>query len=309
MTEQIKFYHSNLVDALYYFEYHGPLYKHIKWIERDKSVVDLYKVIKDVKISKIKFFLPWVRNIAVTNEIDSPKRLAKEILENPPKGKFAESWVAEADKTRDILVEIFNLYNNNKELKSKQSELENLRTRIEKKYSNELIRLKEESIKISGLSWKRKEPKICLVFPLDGRLTHKLKFSDTVYIEASQSILDDETSFFHPVIKMLNYTKPIGAWVKQDKRGIRAIAYELFTELQTIKIVSQLYGKKPNFHSIVTNKLYSIWIPFIRPNTTFDEEELERILNNAYKNIAKKEFDSMYQMGEIYTELNIILLT
>ncbi|HUT79750.1 MAG TPA: hypothetical protein VMZ29_01000 [Candidatus Bathyarchaeia archaeon] len=309
MTEQIKFYHSNLVDALYYFEYHGPLYKHIKWIERDKNVVDLYKIIKDVKISKIKFFLPWARNIAVSKEIESPEKLAKEIIENPPKGKFAENWVAEADKTRDILVEIYNLYNNNKELKNKQEKLKDLLSNIEKKYSDELSKLKEESLKIPELSWKRKEPKICLVFPIDGRLTHKLKFSDTVYIEASEEILNDETTFYHPIIKMLNYTKPIGAWVKQDKRGIRAIAYELFTELQTIKMVGQLYNKKPNFHSIVTNKLYSLWIPFIRPNTTFDDDELERILSNAYKIITKKEYDSMYQMGVIYTELNIILLT
>jgi len=309
LSEQIKFYHSNLVDALYYFEYHGPLYKHIKWIERDKNVVELYKIIKDVKIAKIKYFLPWARTVAVSNEIDSPKKLAKEIIGNPPKGKFAESWVEEGEKTQDILVEIYNLYNNNKDLKGKMTELENLRSKIEKKYSNDITKLMDESIKIPGLSWKRKEPKICLVYPIDGRLTHKLKFSDTVYIEASEDIMNDETSFYHPIIKMLNYTKPIGAWVRQDRRGIRAIAYELFTELQTIKLVSQLYGKRPNFHTIVTNKLYNLWIPFIRPNTTFDEDELERILSNAYKNITKKEFDSMYQMGELYTELNIILLT
>ena len=83
----------------------------------------------------------------------------------------------------------------------------------------------------------------------------------------------------------------------------------MFTELQTQKIIQAITVKKPNFKAIVYDKLENIWIPFIRASTSFDEDELERILTKAYKTVSKKEFEPLFQMGEIYTELNIILLT
>ncbi|MGC9781091.1 MAG: hypothetical protein HZR80_17740 [Candidatus Heimdallarchaeota archaeon] len=309
MNNLIKFYHSDLVDALYYFEFHGPLRKKIGWVEQDKDARRLYKLIREIKFSRFKQFLPWARNFAVKYEIESPKKLALFIKRNPPKGKFAEKWLEELVKLEDIVQEIYNYYKNNVLTKERRKDLENTRNDIKKKYSKIWDKLKEESEKLPGISWKRKEPIICLVYPLDGRLSHKLKFSDIAYIESSKLTLEDDSLFLHEVVKLLNYSKPIGSWVRQDKRGVRAVAYELFTELQTLKLISSFSGKRPNYKTIVNDKLNSIWIPFIRSNMSFDEDELERILSNAYRLITKHEFDALFQLGEIYTELNIILLT
>jgi len=301
--------YSDLADALYYFEYMGPLYKRIKWLERDKQAQKLYKLIREIKFAMFKNFLPWARDIAIRNDINSPTTLAKYIRDNPPRGKFGEKWVNDYEKMRDILLEIFNFFTKEVLTKTKCEELEKLRSQIIQKYSPIWPKLKDESEKLPGISWKRKTPTVCLLHPLDGRLSHKLKFSDTAYIEVSQAMLDDETLFLHEVVKLLNYTKPIGSWVRQDKRGIRAIAYEIFTELQTLKLVNALFNKKPNYRTVINLKLDSIWIPFIRPETTFDEDELERILQKAYKLIGKHSYDTLFQMSELYTELNIILLT
>lgn len=309
MSDYIKFYHSDLIDALYYFEFQGPLKKKINWIEQDKEAKKLYRLIKEIKFSRFKHFLPWIRNIAAKHEIESPKKIALYVKRNPPKGKFAEKWVEEIDKLEDIVQEIYNYFRKKVLTKEKKKELEDLRNAIERKYSKIWKKLKEESEKLPGISWKRKEPIVCLVYPLDGRLSHKLKFSDIAYIETSKFTLEDDALFLHEVIKLLNYSKPIGSWVRQDKRGVRAVAYELFTELQTLRLISSLSGKRPNYKSIVNSKLNSLWIPFIRSDMSFDEDELERILSNAYKLITKHQFDALYQLGEIYTELNIILLT
>jgi hypothetical protein len=73
--------------------------------------------------------------------------------------------------------------------------------------------------------------------------------------------------------------------------------------------VSKLFKKKVKSAEKVVNKLDTIWIPFYRPNTVFDDMELERIVGRAYEIITNHEFDAMYQLGELYTELNIIRLT
>ncbi|NHJ48191.1 MAG: hypothetical protein FK733_10430 [Asgard group archaeon] len=309
MNDLIPFYHSDLIDALYFFEYHGPLYKRISWLERNKDVRNLYKVIRDIKFSRFKFFLPYARNIAALHQIDDPLKLAKYIRDNPLKGKFAEQWIIDYDKMKDILKEILKLYKKQIMTKEMEKEYDNLRSKIKKKYKVIWEKLKEESEKLPGISWKRKQPSICLIHPLDGRLSHKLKFSDIAYIEVSEQMLEDETLFLHEVVKLLNYTKPIGSWVGQDRRGVRAIAYEVFTELQSLKLIKQLYNKTPNYKKIVQEKLYNLWIPQIRKDTSFDDDEFVRIMIDAYKIITKQEFDALYQMGEIYTELNIILLT
>ncbi|NHK32702.1 MAG: hypothetical protein FK730_15235 [Asgard group archaeon] len=309
MSELIPFYNSDLIDALYYFEYHGPLYKRIFWVERSKAVRNLFKIIRTIKFSRFRFFLPYARNIAAINQIDDPTKLAKFLRDNPPRGKFGEQWAYDYEKMRDILKEILKLYLNTITTKETREKLEKMRQAISEKYSSIIPKLKEESEKLPGIIWKRKTPKICLIYPLDGRLSHKLKLSDIAYIETSEQMLEDETLFLHEVVKLLNYTKPIGSWVRQDRRGIRAIAYEMFTELQTLKLINSLYDKKPNYRKTVQEKLHNIWIPQIRMDTTFDDEEFIRIMTDAYKMITKHEFDAQYQLGEIYTELNIILLT
>ena len=309
MHDLISIKYSDLADALYYFEFMGPLYKRIKWLERDKNVFQLYKLIREIKFPRFKNFLPYARFITISNDISSPTQLAKHIRDHPPKGKFAEKWVAEYEKMRDILREIYNYFMKNVLTNEKKEELEKLRKKIEKKYGKIWHKLKVESEKLPGISWKRKSPIVCLLYPLDGKLSHKLKFSDIAFIETSQAMVDDEALFLHEVVKLLNYTKPVGSWVRQDRRGIRAIAYEIFTELQTLKIVNALFDKKPNYKTVINLKLDSIWIPFIRPETSLDEDELERVLAKAYKKISKHEYDAMFQMSELYTELNIILLT
>ena len=309
MNDIIEIYYSDLADALYYFEYHGPNYNRIRWLEKDKRVRDVYKLIREIKFPRFKNFLPYARNLAAMNNIDSPRKLAKFIVKNPPKGKAGELWEGEFDKMSDILQEIYNFFLNEILTKEVKKEHDRLRKDISKKYSKYWKKLKEESEKIPGIIWKRKEPSVCLLYPLSGKLSHKLKFSGTAYIESSQEMLNDESLFLHEVVKLLNYTRPIGVWVRQDRRGIRAIAYEIYTELQTLKLVNAVFNKKPNYKRVIDEKLYNIWIPTIRMETSFDKDELERILQNAYKIITKHEFDSMYQIGEIYTELNIILLT
>jgi len=309
VSELIKFYHSDLVDALYYFEYHGPSYKKIKWLPRDSNVRDLYKLIREIKFTRFKHFLPWARSIAALNDLETPKKLAKYIKNNPPKGKFAEKWLEEIDKLEDILSEIFNFYKKNILHDDIKKKLERLREDIEKKYKKYWLELKEESKKLPGIVWKRKDPIICLIYPIEGRLSHKLKYADIAYIETSEIMLEDEVLFLHEIVKLLNYSKPAEAWVKQDRRGVRAIAYELFTEMQTLRLVEKLLKKKPNFKKVILEKLDTLWIPLIRAETSFDEEELERILTKAYRNIPNHEFDALYQIGELYTELNIILLT
>jgi hypothetical protein len=309
MSDLIPFYSSDLIDALYYFEYHGPLYKRINWLPRDKGVRNLFKLIRQIKFARIKFFLPYARNVAAVNKIEEPLKLAHHIRDNPPKGKFAERWVEEYDKMRDILKEIWKLYKNSILTPEKEEELSKLRKQIINKYSPIWEKLKEESEKLPGITWKRKQPSICLLYPLDGRLSHKLKLSDIAFIETSQNMVDDEELFLHEVVKLLNYTKPISSWIRQDRRGIRAIAYEVFTELQSLRIITVMYNKKPNYRKIIQGKLNDLWIPQIRKETTFDDDELERIMMQAYKMIPKHQFDALYQLGEIYTELNIILLT
>jgi hypothetical protein len=309
LSEIIEFRHSDLADALYYFEYHGPLKKKIDWVERDKDARELYKIIREIKFSRFKYFLPWARNIVVLHEIDTPKKLARFIENNPPRGKFGEKWLEEIDKLIDIVSEILSYYKKNILTKEMGKELEDIRGEIKKKYSKYWSKLQEESMKLPGISWKRKEPIVCLLYPLDGKLSHKLTYSDIAYIETSRLMVERDDMFLHEVVKLLNYSKPIGSWVRQDRRGIRAVAYELFTELQTLKLINALTGKKPNFRSIINEKMYNIWIPYIRPDTSFDEDELERILGQAYKKITRHEFDGLYQLGELYTELNIILLT
>ncbi len=309
MSDIIEFRHSDLADALYYFEYHGPLKKKIDWIDRDKDARELYRIIREIKFARFKHFLPWARNIAILHEIDTPKKLVRYVEKNPPRGKFGEKWLEEIQKLSDIVTEIMNYYKKNILTKDIEKELEELRKEIKKKYSKYWSKLQEESQKLPGISWRRKEPIVCLLYPIDGKLSHRLAYSDVAYIETSKIMLERDDMFLHEIIKLLNYSKPIGSWVRQDRRGIRAIAYELFTELQTLKLVNSLTGKNPNFRSIINEKMYDIWIPFIRPGTSFDEDELERILGVAYKKITKKEFDGLYQLGELYTELNIILLT
>jgi hypothetical protein len=285
------------------------LKKKIGWVDRDRDARALYKIIREIRFARFKHFLPWARNVVVLHEINTPKKLAHYVEKNPPKGKYGEKWLVEIQKLTDIVSEILNYFKKNILTKEKEKELENLRNEIKKKYSKYWSKLEEESLKLPGISWKRKNPIICLLYPLDGRLSHKLTYSDIAYIETSKIMVEREEMFLHEVVKLLNYSKPIGSWVRQDRRGIRAIAYELFTELQTLKLVNSLTGKRPNFRNIIYEKMYEIWIPFIRPDTSFDEDELERILGIAYKKITRKEFDGLYQLGELYTELNIILLT
>ena len=308
MLDKVKIYHSDLVDALYYFEFHGPMYKKIKWIERDVRVRDLFKVIREIKFPRFKLFLPLAKKIAVKEKISSPKKLARYIEKNPPRGKFAERWVEEADKMSDILQEIYNTYTKKILTPERKEELENIREKIEKKYSKYWKKFHEETEKLPGMSWKRKDPLVCLVYPLDGKLSHKLKFGDIAYIETSQLMLDEDDHFLHEVVKLINNTKPIDAWVKQDRRGVRAIAYELFTQMQTLHLLQSMFNRKPNFREVVLDKLEKIWIPYIRIDTAFDEDELERILENAFKQITNHEFDALFQLGELYTELNIVLL-
>ena len=309
MSNLIEFYHSDLVDALYFFEYHGTNYKRIKFLPRDKGVRDLYKLIREIKFPRFKYFLPWARSTAVLQKLDTPKKLASYIEKNPPRGKFAEKWIDEIDKLEDILQEIYNHFKKNVQTKENKEKLDKLKEKIEKKYERYWVQLKEESEKLPGISWKRKEPMICLLYPIEGRLSHKLKFGDIAFIEASEITLDDDVLFLHEIVKLLNNTKPINSWVKQDRRGVRAIAYELFTEMQTLHILEKIINEKPNFKKVILEKLETLWIPVIREDTSFDDEELERILTRAYKIIPKHEFDALHQLGELYTELNIVLLT
>lgn len=307
MSDLIQFYYSDMVDALYFFEYHGPLYKKIKWKERDNHVKELYKIIRQIKFPRLKLLLPWARTQAVLHDLTTPKSLAKYIQKNPPKGKFAEKWLAEIEKMTDIFQEIYKLYTKKILTPEKRKELDTNREKIEKKYSKIWNKIKQETKIIPGFTWKRKEPKICLLYPIDGRLSHKVKFADIAYIETSDIMIKDESMFLHEVIKLLNYTKPIFSWVKQDRRGIRAIAYELFTEMQTLLLIKKIYRKEPNFKAII-EKLDTLWIPYIRSGTSFDDDELERILRNSFKLIPNAEFEPLYQLGELYTEMNIILL-
>ena len=207
----------------------------------------------------------------------------------------------------DIFQEIYNLYTKKVLTAETKKTLDDTRETIEKKYSKIWKQFKSETEATHGFIWKRKEPKICLLYPLDGRLSHKLQFSEIAFIEASAEMIQDETLFLHEVVKLINYTKPIFSWVKQDRRGIRAIAYELFTEIQTHLLVSSIYKKPPNFEEIV-DKLDEIWIPSIRSGTSFDDDELERILAYSYESLTKTEFEPLYQLGELYTEMNIVLL-
>ncbi|MHA1126198.1 MAG: hypothetical protein ACTSO7_09215 [Candidatus Heimdallarchaeota archaeon] len=308
MSEEIPIVNYNLVDALYYFEYHGPLRKRIAWTEKDKGIRNLYKLIREIKFPRFKFFLPWIRFVAVKNQLDTPKKLAKYVVNNPPKGKYGEMWVADFEKMIDILSEIKKYYNKQVMTKEKSETLENLRNKIIKKYSKEWSKLVEEALQLPGVSLKRKEPMICLLQPLDGRLSHKLPFGDIAFIEVSEAMLEDECLFLHEVVKLLNYTKPIYAWVRQDRRGIRGLAYELYTENQTQYLVGKIFRKKTKSATKVVDKLDTIWIPFYRPDSIFDDMELERIISRAYEMQTNHEFDAMYQLGELYTELNIILL-
>ncbi|MFX1537156.1 MAG: hypothetical protein ACFFDI_23345 [Promethearchaeota archaeon] len=308
MSELIRFYHSKMVNALYYFEYHGPLKKKMSWIEQDPSVRELYSVIKKIKFPRFKYFLSWAKHFSVIHDLDSPKKLTRFTSENPPRGKLGENWLAELEKMDDILQEILNVYKDKVLTPERKANFEKYCAEIKKKYSPLWLRLKEESEKLPGISWKKKNPIICLLDPIDGRLTYKSSFGDIAFVEVSKTLLEEEDRLFHEVIKLLNFTRPLGRWVKQDREGIRAISYELFTEMQSLKIQKAVLGKHPNFRSVIRKKLDTMWIPMIRPETMFDEEELERILNNAYKMIPKHEFDSLYQLGELNTELNIILL-
>ncbi len=307
MNDSIQFYYSDMADALYFFEYHGPLYKKIKWKERNKDVKELYKIIRQIKFPRLKLLLPWARTKAVLHNLTTPKSLTKYIQNNPPKGKFAEKWIAEIEKMTDIFQEILNLYTKKILTPEKRKELESIREKIEKKYSKIWDKLKRETEITPGFTWKRKEPKICLLYPIDGRLSHKLKYADIAFIETSEVMIKNESMFLHEVIKLLNYTRPIFAWVKQDRRGIRAIAYELFTAMQTMLLIEKIFKKESNFNVIV-EKLDTLWIPYIRPETSFDEDELERILEKSYELISNAEFEPLYQIGELYTEINIILL-
>lgn len=307
MSDLIPIYYSDMADALYFFEYHGPLYKKIKWKERNKDVRELYKIVRQIKFPRLKLLLPWARTQAVLHDLTTPKSLTKYIQNNPPKGKFAEKWLAEIGKMTDIFQEILNLYTKKILTSEKRKELKRNRERIEKKYSKIWDKLKQETEIIPGFTWRRKDPKICLLYPIDGRLSHKLKFADIAYIETSDVMINNKSMFLHEVIKLLNHTKPIFAWVKQDRRGIRAIAYELFTEMQTMLIIEKMFKKEANFEAIL-EKLDSLWIPFIRSETSFDDDELERILLNSYEIIPNAEFEPLYQLGELYTEMNIILL-
>ena len=309
MIDEIPIVYSDLVDALYYFEYHGPLRKRIAWVDKDKGVRNLYKLIREIKFPRFKFFLPWIRFTAVKHQLNTPKKLAKHVVNNPPKGKYAEMWIADFDKMVDILQEIRKYYNKYVLSKEKGEELEKLRNKITKKYSKEWPRLVKEALELPGVSLKRKGPMICLLHPIDGRLSHKLVFADIAFIEVSKAMLEDECLFLHEVVKLLNYTKPIQAWVKQDRRGIRALAYELYTENQTQYLVNKIFKKKTKSAAKALEKLENIWIPFLRPGTVFDDMELERIVSKSYDILTNHEFDAMYQLGEIYTELNIILLT
>ncbi len=303
----IPIYYSDMADALYFFEYHGPLYKKINWKERDSHVKELYKIIRQIKFPRLKMLLPWARTQAVLHDLTTPKSLTKYIKNNPPKGKFAEKWLAEIGKMTDIFQEILNIYTKKILTREKRKELEHNRKMIVKKYSKTWDKLKRETEKIHGFTWKRKEPMICLLYPIDGRLSHKLKFADIAFIETSDKMLKNKSMFLHEVVKLLNYTKTIFAWVKQDRRGIRAIAYELFTEMQTMLLVEKIFKKKPNFQ-VMLEKLDTLWIPFIRSGTSFDDDELERILENSYELIPNTEYEPLYQLGELYTEMNIILL-
>ncbi|MHA1503937.1 MAG: hypothetical protein ACTSPT_01960 [Candidatus Heimdallarchaeota archaeon] len=309
MSEEIPIINFDLVDALYYFEYHGPLRKRIAWTEKDKGIRNLYKLIREIKFPRFKFFLPWIRYVAVRNQLDTPKKLAKYVVNNPPKGKYGELWVADFEKMIDILSEIKKYYEKQVMTKEKREALENLRNKIIKKYSKEWQKLVEEALKLPGVSLKRKEPMICLLQPLDGRLSHKLPLGDIAFIEVSEAMLEDECLFLHEVVKLLNYTKPINAWVRQDRRGIRGLAYELYTENQTQYLVGKIFKKRAKSAAKAVEKLETIWIPFYRPDSVFDDMELERIVSRAYDMLTNHEFDAMYQLGELYTELNIILLT
>ncbi|MHA1556951.1 MAG: hypothetical protein ACTSPM_08475 [Candidatus Heimdallarchaeota archaeon] len=307
MSDLIPIYYSDMADALYFFEYHGPLYKQIKWIERNKDVKELYKIIRQIKFPRLKLLLPWARTQAVLHDLTTPKSLTKYIQNNPPKGKFAEKWLAEIGKMTDIFQEILNMYQKKILTPEKRKELENNRKSIEKKYSQIWDKLKHETENTHGFTWKRKEPKICLLYPIDGRLSHKLKFADIAFIETSDIMIKNENAFLHEVIKLLNYTKTIFAWVKQDRRGIRAIAYELFTEMQTMLLIEKMFKKKPSFTAMI-EKLDNLWIPYIRSETFFDDDELERVLQQSYTLILNAEFEPLYQLGELYAEMNIILL-
>ncbi len=309
MSEEIPIVNYDLVDALYYFEYHGPLRKRIAWTEKDKGIRNLYKLIREIKFPRFKFFLPWIRYVAVKNQLETPKKLAKYVVNNPPKGKYGELWVADFEKMIDILSEIKKYYDKQVMTKEKSEALENLRNKIIKKYSKEWPKLVEEALQLPGVSLKRKEPMICLLQPLDGRLSHKLPLGDIAFIEVSEAMLEDECLFLHEVVKLLSYTKPINAWVRQDRRGIRGLAYELYTENQTQYLVGKIFKKRAKSAAKAVEKLETIWIPFYRPDSFFDDMELERIVSRAYDMLTNHEFDAMYQLGELYTELNIILLT
>ncbi|MBD3191801.1 MAG: hypothetical protein GF308_14235 [Candidatus Heimdallarchaeota archaeon] len=308
MSELIDFYHSDLMNALYYFEYHGPLHKTVGWIDQDPEVKKLLALIKKIKFPRFKQFLQWARYLAANNRIHSPRELQAAIVKNPPRGKTGEKWVDEAEKMGDILQEIYNLYTNKIQTKESKKQFMDLCEKIKKKYSTIWPKLKEESKKLPGIRWKKKDLVVCLLNPIDGRLSHKLKYSEIAFIEASEQTLNGEDLFLHEIVKLLNNTRPIQKWVKLDKEGVKAIAYELFTEMQSLRLIQKIFGKNPNFRSTIQQKLYHLWIPLIRPDTMFDEDELERILTKAYKRIPNLEYSAMYQMSELYTELRIILL-
>lgn len=308
VSELINFYHSDLMNALYYFEYHGPLNKTIGWIDQDQEVKKLFALIKKIKFPRFKQFIQWARYLAANNQLHSPRELQAAIVKKPPRGKTGEKWVKESEKMGDILQEIYNLYKNKIQTKESKQLFEKLCEKIRKKYSTIWPELKEESKKLPGIRWKKKDPMVCLLEPIDGRLSHKLKYSEIAFIEASQQTLNEEDLFLHEIIKLLNNTRPIQKWVKLDKEGVKAIAYELFTEMQSLRLIQKIFGKNPNFRTTIQHKLNNLWIPLIRPETMFDEDELERILTQAYKRIPNHDYSAMYQMSELYTELRIILL-
>ncbi|MEA2070301.1 MAG: hypothetical protein U9O98_03330 [Asgard group archaeon] len=309
MSKLVEFYQSDIVDALYYFEYHGPRKDDLQWIEQNEDVKKLHNIIKKIHFPRLKFFLPWIRNVIVTEDLHSINEIKKYIIENPPRGKTGEKIVNQIDKVGDVINEIIKLYQKKILTKKKKKELKKLRSQIQRKYSSQWRKLKKISVTLPGISWEKKDPTICFLYPIDGRLSFKLPYADVAYIETSEKMLENDGLFLHELVKVLNYSKPLGSWVRQDKRGIRAIAYELFSEMQTIYILSKLHNRNPDFKEAVYDKLQNIWIPLIREETFFDEVELERILDQAYKMLPNHEYDMLYQLGELYTEINIVKLT
>jgi hypothetical protein len=308
MSDLIKFYQSDMMNALYYFDMHGPSKKKLSGIPQDKRVKKLYRLIRKIKFPSLKRLLRLVKYITVAHDLDTPKKITQYVCENAPRTKYGERWIEQRNKMKDILTEILNLFNNEIMTKGWKREYIKNAKKIQKKYSKYWPKFKEATKELPGMRWKRKEPIICLLVPIDGRLSWKANQGDVAYVEASEKMVENEALFFHEVTKLINFTKPIGYWVKRDKEGVRGIAYELFSEMQNLYLTQQLFNRKPNFKQTIYEKLNNIWIPFISPGTVFDEDELERVLEKAYKLIPNKEFEAMFQMGEIYTDLNIIRL-